>query len=60
MVIVIVIVILVTVIYGSKVLVLVMVIVWRAPRTTMVDPKVSPKDWHSTNQFLDMPRACPP
>ena len=34
--------------------------VWRAPRTTMVDPKVSPKDWHSTNQFLDMPRACPP
>ena len=33
---------------------------WRAPRTTMVDPKVSPKDWHSTNQFLDMPRACPP
>ena len=35
-------------------------IMWRAPRTTMVDPKVSPKDWHSTNQFLDMPRACPP
>ena len=42
------------------IIIIIMIIMWRAPRTTMVDPKVSPKDWHSTNQFLDMPRACPP
>ena len=42
------------------IIIIIIITMWRAPRTTMVDPKVSPKDWHSTNQFLDMPRACPP